>query len=187
VKELQGNNRLAAVPTLRQGGLVVMMTDTIYGIVTDANNQAACERLYAAKGRDADKACIVLIADPAQIWDRESRDAFNLVATQIGPEPTSIVVPAGEATPKWLPRAADGTIAFRKPADDELIRLLRQSGPLLAPSANTQGELPALNIKEAKHYFGDKVDLYVDGGFAANRPPSRVVRPKADGSLEYLR
>lgn len=187
MKVLQGNNRLAAVPTLRQGGLVVMMTDTIYGILADANNKDACDRLYEAKGRDGDKACIVLIADPAQIWDRESRDAYNLVASQVGAEPTSIVVPAGSNTPEWLPRAADGTIAFRRPADEELIRLLRQSGPVLAPSANIQGELPALNIKEAKHYFGDKVDLYVDGGFAANRPPSRVVRPKADGTLEYLR
>jgi L-threonylcarbamoyladenylate synthase len=178
---------MAAVPTLRQGGLVVMMTDTIYGILADANNKSACDRLYAAKGRDADKACIVLIADPAQIWDRASRDAFVSIASQIGPEPTSVVVPAGEATPEWLPRASDGTIAFRRPADEELVRLLRQSGPLLAPCANVQGELPALNIKEAKHYFEDKVDLYVDGGFAANRPPSRVVRPRADGSLEYLR
>ena len=110
-----------------------------------------------------------------------------MVASQVGAEPTSIVVPAGSNTPEWLPRAADDTIAFRRPADEELIRLLRQSGPVLAPSANIQGELPALNIKEAKHYFGDKVDLYVDGGFAANRPPSRVVRPKADGTLEYLR
>jgi len=96
-------------------------------------------------------------------------------------------VPAGESTPEWLPRAEDGTIAFRRPADEELVRLLRQTGPLLAPSANPQGELPALNIKEAKHYFKDEVDLYIDGGFAASRPPSRLVRPRADGTLEYLR
>jgi L-threonylcarbamoyladenylate synthase len=178
---------MAAVPSLRQGGLVVMMTDTIYGILADANNKEACDKLYEAKGRDADKASIVLIADPMQIWDNESRNAYLVVAGKVGAEPTSIVVPAGNSTPDWLPRAGDGTIAFRKPADEELVSLIRQSGPLLAPSANTQGELPALNIKEATHYFGDKVDLYVDGGFAANRPPSRVVRPKADGTLEYLR
>ena len=164
-----------------------MMTDMIYGILADANNQDACGRLYEAKGRDADKASIVLIADPAQIWDRESRDVFISLKAQVGPEPTSIIVPAGSSTPEWLPRAADGTIAFRLPSDEELVRVLRQSGPVLAPSANTQGELPALNIKEATHYFGDKVDLYIDGGFAAHRPPSRVVRPKADGTLEYLR
>lgn len=164
-----------------------MLTDTIYGLLAKADNEEACKKIRGLKGRDGDKAMIVLIADSAQIWDGISREAFVKATSQIGPEPTSIVVPAGPNTPLWLPREADTSIAFRIPVDDELVKLLRQTGPLVAPSANLQGELPALNIKEAGRYFGDKVDLYVDAGFVGNRPPSRVARLKDDGTLEYLR
>jgi L-threonylcarbamoyladenylate synthase len=178
---------MGAVPTLIHGGVVVMLTDTIYGILGKADNEEACNRVRELKGRDADKAMIVLIADSAQIWDGVSRESFEKARSQIGAEPTSIIVPAGPNTPTWLPRQNDTSIAFRLPSDEQLVKLIRQTGPLVAPSANPQGVLPALNIKEAGHFFGDKVDLYVDAGFVGNRPPSRVVRLKDDGTLEYLR
>lgn len=178
---------MGAVPTLIHGGVVVMLTDTIYGILGKADNEEACRRIRELKGRDADKAMIVLIADSVQIWDGVSREVFEKTRTQIGSEPTSIIVPAGPNTPAWLPRQNDTSIAFRLPNDEQLVKMIRQTGPLVAPSANPQGELPALNLKEAGHYFGDKVDLYVDAGFVGNRPPSRVARLKDDGTLEYLR
>lgn len=177
---------MSAAPTLRAGGVVVLRTDTIYGIVARADDENACERVYQAKGRDANKPCIVLIADDAQIWDGASREAFTKVAADIGDEATSIIVPSGENTPEWIPHE-NNTVAFRIPNKPELRRLLLSTGPLIAPSANPSGAEPAANVEQAETYFGDTVDLYVDAGTVSNMAPSRVVRVNQAGEIEHLR
>ena len=177
---------MSATPTLRTSGVVVLRTDTIYGIVARADDQAACERVYQAKGRDTSKPCIVLIANDAQIWDSVSREAFVRAESSLGDEPTSVVVPAGENTPAWIPHE-DGTIAFRIPKKPELCRLMLASGPLIAPSANPTGAEPATTVEQAEAYFGDTVDLYIDGGAAESTSPSRVIKISDSGAVEQLR
>lgn len=74
------------------------------------------------------------------------------------------------------------------PADEGLRELLRQTGPLIAPSANPEGAPPARTISEAEAYFGDGVDIYVDGGeVPLDINPSRLLRLHKDGSKEWLR
>ena len=73
------------------------------------------------------------------------------------------------------------------PALDELQLLVRSTGPLIAPSANPQGMQPAMNVRDARYYFTDKVDFYVDGGTVDDPQPSRLVRLKSDGEVERLR
>lgn len=177
---------LSCAPTLRAGGVVVLRTDTIYGIVARADDQAACRRVYAAKGRDGSKPCIVLVADSTQIWDTVSREAFARGLSTVGDEPTSVVVPAGDHVPVWLPHE-DGSVAFRKPNKPGLQELLAVTGPLIAPSANPSGEEPAANTEQAEAYFGEAVDVYVDGGEVENPRPSRVVRIDETGELERIR
>ena len=78
------------------------------------------------------------------------------------------------------------TLAFRVPHIKELRDLLFETGPLIAPSANTEAMPPAKNMIEAKKYFGDLVDLYIDGGEIKGKA-SRVIRLHKDGSIEILR
>lgn len=177
---------LSAALTLRAGGVVVLRTDTLYGIVACADDQAACERVYSTKGRDASKPCIVLIANSAQIWDSVSREAFNKAAAGANGEPTSIIVPAGPNTPAWVPHE-NGTVAFRIPSKSSLCQLILASGPLIAPSANPSGEETASSIEEAGVFFGDAVDLYVDGGVTEGIAPSRIIKVSDTGQVDRIR
>lgn len=177
---------LSAAPDLIAGGVAVLRTDTIYGIVACADDQAACQRVYEAKGRDGSKPCIVLIADDVQIWDTVSRQAFIDATLHTSDEPTSVVVPAGSNTPAWIPHD-NGTVAFRKPNKPELHELLLATGPLIAPSANPSGKQPATTINEAAAYFGDTVDTYIDGGKVEDTKPSHIIKVDGSGAIEKIR
>lgn len=186
MKRISEADSMSIVPILRTGGLAVVRTDTIYGIVACADDKTACERVYAAKGRDGTKPCIILITNDAQIWDSVSRKAFVEAEAHLGDEPTSVVVPAGENTPAWIPHE-NGTVAFRIPKRPELCRLMLATGPLIAPSANPSGEAPAETIEQAEAYFGDAVDVYVDGGKVEGAKPSHIITVNKSGNIERIR
>ena len=186
MKRISEDDILTAARSLRDGGIVVLRTDTIYGIVARADDRAACERVYEAKGRDASKPCIVLVADADQIWDDVSREAFIRAQVVVGDEPTSVVVPAGPKTPEWIPHG-NGTVAFREPNKHSLRELLAATGPLIAPSANPAGDEPAATIDQATTYFGDAVDVYVDGGEVRDAKPSHVITVDDTGKVERIR
>jgi len=173
--------------TLLAGGLAVLRTDTIYGVIASANNQRACEKIYELKGRDGDKACIVLVADESQMWDDASRRAFQRAVPLIDDNyPTSVIVEIGADTPDWIHRGKD-SVAFRIPRTAPwLIELLKLTGPLIAPSANPQGLAPATDIDEAIAYFGEAVDAYVDGGEVQSNEPSHLYQVHQD-KVERLR
>lgn len=175
---------------LNKGGVVVLRTDTIYGIVTRADNSENVDRVFALKQRDADKSCIVLIANEAQMWDQVSREAYVAAKKLLDDTyPTSVIVPVGEKTPEWLKHhdEVQDDVAFRIPSTQNwLVDVLKSAGPLIAPSANVQSQPPAANISEAYEYFGDGVDLYVDGGTVEAAEPSHLYRVR-DGQAERLR
>lgn len=145
------------VGLLVDGGVAVVRTDTIYGLVARAADQSAVERVYQLKGRDADKACIILIASLDQLYDPASLDTSDK-----WPGANSIILPSPSA-PSWLLRGGDD-LAYRLPADEGLRQLIARTGPLIAPSANPQGQPPAQTVDQARAYFGDQVDGYRDGG-----------------------
>ncbi len=178
------NKNIASV--LKQGGVVVMPTDTLYGIVGSALNIKTVERIYSARKRNPEKPCIILIGDMKGVAEfgigltleqTKEIEKFTL--------PTSFILDCGEEKFAYLHRGTK-TLAFRIPADKDLRNLLKETGPLVAPSANIEGLPPAKNIEEAKQYFGDKVELYVDGGEIAGRA-SRVIKLASDGSATVLR
>lgn len=171
---------------LKQGAIGVLRTDTIYGIVAPALNQEAVERLYKVRHRSAHKRSIILIADESQLL--LTVPAYTRgVLKKYWPGKVSIEMPIDKTVPPWLHRGGS-EISHRMPADEDLRRLLAMSGPLIAPSANLEGQPPARSIPEAERYFGDKVDFYVDSGeVPPDVPPSALLRAHTDGSVEKLR
>lgn len=180
--KLADNTELINV--LTSGGVAVVRTDTLYGLVASANNQTAVERVYAIKYRNLSKSCIILIDSPETAYSHATDLAHDIALYH--EVPTSFLLDAEEA-PEWLLRQ-NSELAYRVPANADLRALLVQTGPLIAPSANPEGLPPARSIEEAKVYFGDNVELYVDSGTVPeDTPPSRLLRIHADGQMERLR
>lgn len=172
---------------LLEGGTAVVRTDTLYGLVACADNQRAVERVFDIKKRSIDKQCIVLVASSADMWDEKSEKSYESIAASLPSDvATSVIVPVGHDTPEWIHRGGQD-VAFRIPATIFMHELLLRTGPLIAPSANPEGQPPAQSINQAVDYFGEDVEMYVDGGFVDNVTPSRLVRFAADGKLERLR
>lgn len=168
------------VKILQAGGVAVLRTDTLYGIVARADDEQAVARVYAAKGRDAHKSCIVLVADASQAYGD-----ISAITHEHG-EPTSILVES-PAAPTWLLRE-NSLIAHRIPSVKWLREVIATTGPLIAPSANPEGLPPAMTVSAAREYFGDAVDVYVDGGTVPeDTPASRLIHIHDDGSVERLR
>ena len=171
------------VRLLRAGGVAVLRTDTLYGIVARADMQASVERVYEIKGRTPTKSPIVLIARPEDMFDAYDQAELGEVA-HLWPGKNSIILPSTKA-PAWITRG-NASVAYRVPADESLRKLLAQTGPLIAPSANPEGSVPAMSVSEAEQYFGNKIDKYVDGGVVADDTPSQLFRVTTSG-LERLR
>ena len=101
------------------------------------------------------------------------------------PGPVSIILDCLDEKFSYLHRGTK-TLAIRLPAQDSLKALLTEVGPLIAPSANPEGLLPAEDIKEAKKYFGDSVDYYMDRGRITGKP-SKLIKLQKDGTVDILR
>lgn len=179
----------ATVQSLREGKLAVIPTDTLYGIVCSARDKEAVEKLYRIRGRDVSKPCIILLADISGL------EEFGIVLSKTDekvlnerwPGKVSVVFDcAFEYAEEWayLHRGIK-TLAFRVPDDEGLRSLLRSTGPLLAPSANTEGQPPAHTIAEARAFFDDQIAVYVDDGYRDSLP-STVARLR-NGVWEMLR
>ncbi len=170
---------------LQQGDLVVLKTDTIYGILASAKIPGAVDKLYAAKQRDPRKSCILLVADIHDIPNltNEHRTTYLALCKK---RPTTIVAPVPR---DYLPhlKRQDDTLAFRLVTQPELMNVLATTGPLLAPSANIEGHEPAENIEQAVSYFGDTVAVYVDSGPITNSLPSKIIAINDDDEIEIIR
>jgi len=163
----------ALIACLSGGGVVVIPTDTMYGVVARASDKQAVERVYQIRGRTPEKPCIMLVAGRRQITDTGLwTAAHKQLADTYWPGALSLVAPTA-ATEPYLHRGTH-TLAYRMPNRDDLRRLLTNTGPLIAPSANPEGHPPSITLLEAQAYFGDKVDGYVDGGTLAGDTPSTV-------------
>ena len=180
------------IKILRDGGVTVMPTDTVYGIVGSAGNKDTVERIYKIRKRSQEKPCIILIGDINELgkfsikFSPAQKEKINEYWN--GDGAVSIIFDCVDDEFSYLHRGTK-TLAFRLPALAPLRDLLLKTGPLVAPSANTEEvppASPAQNIAEAKKYFGESVDLYVDGGTITGRA-SKVVRLHKDGTATILR
>ena len=169
---------------LNANGVVILRTDTLYGILARADSRSAVERVYALKGRNETKSPIVLISDVSQLFDAVSGDITSLT-NEVWPGKVSVIIPS-ENAPEWI-RRNNQSVAYRLPDDSALQDLINATGSLIAPSANPEGELPAMTIEQAVEYFGAAVDLYVDGDEVADSTPSQLIRVRSDGEVERFR
>ena len=156
---------------LKKGGIGVLPTDTIYGLVGAALSKKAVERIYKVKKRKKDKPFIILISSLKDLGLFEiklNKEILKLLR-KIFPSKVSIILPCQKKKFFYLHKDKN-SLAFRIPKDLWLRRLLSKTGPLVVPSANLEGMPPAKTIKEAKKYFGDKVDFYFDKGTIKGKP-----------------
>jgi L-threonylcarbamoyladenylate synthase len=170
---------------LHQGKVGIIPTDTIYGVVASADNEQAVERLYQLKQRRDDaRSGTVIAANIQQLIDFGIDEQVVRGVEHLWPNPLSIELPL-EDNFAYLFQSGPHR-AFRVVADPRVAKLLQETGMLLTSSANRSGHPPAATVAEAKEYFGDQVDFYVDGGDLSDRPPSTVAVIRS-GKLHVVR
>lgn len=165
------------------GAVGVLPTDTVYGLVARASDQAAVKRLYDLKLREG-KPGTIITANIEQLETLGLKRRYLKAVEQFWPGAMSVIIPCGPEL-EYLHEGV-GSLAVRIPDDENLQKLLEQTGPLLTSSANHPGEPTAMNVDEAKAYFGDKVDFYEDGGDLSGRAPSTIIRV-VDDAIEIVR
>ena len=172
---------------LQEGGVVVMPTDTIYGIVGQALNQTTVLHIYSLKKRTPEKPCIILIGDISELkkFLIVLSDEQKKKLKEYWPGAVSIILDCPSDGLSYLHRGTK-TLAFRLPESKELRKLLSQTGPLIVPSSNPEGLPPAQNIEEAKKYFGNSIDLYINGGDIMGKA-SKLIKLNRDGTVIILR
>lgn len=180
----------AAVDAVRGGGLIVLPTDTVYGIGADAFTPQAVQDLLEAKGRGRDTPPPVLIGDRAVLMAlaTDLPEYVEDLAEALWPGALTIILTA-QPSLTWDLGETRGTVALRMPEDETALELLRRTGPLAVSSANRHGKPAATSVLDAATQLGDAVEVYLDGGAArigasstildATVTPAEIVREGA--------
>lgn len=162
-----------ATSALNKSGIAVIPTDTLYGVVAKARDRKAVARLFALRRTIPEKPFIILISELRDLclFGVYVSTEQRVFLDRVWPGPVSVVLPCPSEKYEYLHQGV-GTLAFRLPKSKRLQTFLREIGPLVAPSANPEGEKPAETIGEAKKYFGDRVDVYMSAGKRIKGKPS---------------
>ena len=165
-----------AVAALRRGGLVVLPTDTVYGIAADAFSPAAVELLLAAKGRGRDMPVPVLVGDPRAIDGLATyvTPQMRSLVEAFWPGPLTLIVPAA-ASLAWDLGDTRGTVAVRMPQHPVALDVLSSTGPLAVSSANRTGQAPPTTAAEAEEQLGSAVAVYLEAGSTGDAVASTIV------------
>ncbi|CAM3359447.1 L-threonylcarbamoyladenylate synthase [Stackebrandtia soli] len=166
----------AAVSAVRAGDLVVLPTDTVYGLGADAFKSWSIEALLRTKNRGRD------MAPPVLVGSRKALDGLTMsvpnnvkdLAAAFWPGPLTIVMHYSP-TLQWDLGDTDGTVAVRMPLHPVALEVLTETGPMAVSSANKTGEPPAATAMEAKQQLGYSVSVYLEAGPSADTVPSTIV------------
>ena len=165
-----------AAGAIKRGELVVLPTDTVYGVGADAFTHDAVAALRDAKGRGRDLPVPVLVGSPRTL------DGLALGLTQHTRDlvaafwPGALTVVCREQPSlSWDLGDTRGTVAVRMPLHPVAIELLVATGPMAVSSANRSGEPPATTADEAEQQLGEAVSVYLDGGSRADAVPSTIL------------
>ncbi|MGW5154964.1 L-threonylcarbamoyladenylate synthase [Nonomuraea wenchangensis] len=165
-----------ATEAVRRGELVVLPTDTVYGIGADAFTPAAVTALLDAKGRGRDMPPPVLVGtvraatalvDDLGPYGQDLIDAF-------WPGPLTLVCKANRAL-SWDLGDTKGTVAVRMPLHPVALELLKETGPMAVSSANRSGAPAATTAEDAETQLGESVAVYLDGGKTTDNTPSTIL------------
>ena len=172
----RGTGIASAISALKGGRLVVMPTDTVYGIGADAFDSDAVAALLSAKGRGRDMPVPVLVGS----WHTIDGLVYSVPNTAreliqaFWPGALSLVAQQAPSL-QWDLGDAHGTVMLRMPNHPIAIELLREVGPMAVSSANISGRPAAVTAKQARDQLGDLVEVYLDGGLAEEQAASTIV------------
>jgi tRNA threonylcarbamoyl adenosine modification protein (Sua5/YciO/YrdC/YwlC family) len=170
-----------AKQAIARGRLVVMPTDTVYGVAADAFDPAGVRRLLRAKGRSRRVPTPVLISSP---------DTLRALATNVSPDARELTRefwPGGltlicrqQPSLQWDLGDSRGTVAIRMPDHPDALELLGETGPLAVSSANRHGDPPATTVDQAYDQLGERITVYLDAGPTPGPEPSTIVDATGD-------
>jgi tRNA threonylcarbamoyl adenosine modification protein (Sua5/YciO/YrdC/YwlC family) len=167
---------ISAVAAVKAGRLVVLPTDTVYGIGADAFDSTAVDALLSAKGRGRDMPVGVLVGS----WHTIEGLVYGMpdgardLVRAFWPGALSLVVVQAPSL-RWDLGDAHGTVMLRMPLHPVAIELLREVGPMAVSSANVSGQPAAVDADEARRQLGDLVDTYLDAGPSAQQAASTIL------------
>lgn len=166
----------AATTAVRAGELVVLPTDTVYGLGADAFDPVAVARLLEAKGRGREMPPPVLVGSPATLDALASQlpEWARHLVEHYWPGPLTIVV-RQQGSLQWDLGETRGTVAVRMPHDKVALELLARTGPLAVSSANLTGMPAATNAAEAAEMLSAQVSVILDGGPTSDALPSTII------------
>jgi len=183
--------QLAAL-VLEAGGLVVLPTDTVYGLACRPDLAGATKAVFQAKRRPAGLSLPVLAAGEAVAWEVARPDErARLLASRFWPGPLTMVLPRAPRSAGWTLGEAERTVAVRVPSNPLARRVLQAAGPLAVTSANRSGQPPLSSLASMVEALGDAVELYLteagsawDGGSTAASTVVDLTRPAAGVTRE---
>ena len=179
----------AAAKIIREGGLVAIPTETVYGLGANGLDEQAVAKIFIAKGRPQDNPLILHVADPIQmeLFAHDIPAEAYLLAEKFWPGPLTLILPAKDIVPKTTTGGLS-TVGIRCPDNETTRQIIRLAGvPVAAPSANTSGKPSTVTAQHVLHDHEGKIDAVVDGGHCRvgvestivdlTERPARLLRP----------
>jgi L-threonylcarbamoyladenylate synthase len=166
-----------AAEIIKEGGLVALPTETIYGLGADALNDQAVKKIFKAKNRPADNPLILHIADKNDLEKYAHKASLKSLklAEKFWPGPLTIITKKSDIVPDFV-TAATGNVALRMPKQETTLAIIREAGTAIAaPSANTSGKPSPTTAEHVKNDLGEKVDLIIEDGVSEIGLESTVI------------
>jgi len=185
--EAQSRDIDLAASILKNGGLVVIPTETVYGLGGDGTNPTSSKKIYEAKGRPSDNPLIIHVATPEDAEQYAyTNELYYRLANAFMPGPLTVILPKKDTVPYETTGGLD-TVAIRCPSHPVAHAIIKRAGiPVAAPSANISGRPSATSSEYVLEDFDGRVDMIVDGGDCEIGLESTIVMIKSD-SLVLLR
>ena len=173
---------------IKNGGIVVFPTETVYGIGTNGLDKDAVKRLYNIKKRPLNKPISLLVSDFEMI-EKVVKDISELeykIMKKFFPGPLTIILNKKDIVPDIV-TSGGSTVGIRMPEEEITRKLIEYAGvPIAAPSANISGKASGIDLQEIVKEFGDKVNYYIDGGKSKIGIGSTIVKVE-NNSIKILR
>lgn len=181
--ERQSGDIDRAAALIRDGGLVVIPTETVYGLGGDGTNPSSSKKIYAAKGRPSDNPLIIHIAEPSDAEKYAyTNQLYYKLAKAFMPGPLTVILKKKDIIPYETTGGLD-TVAVRCPSHAVAREVISRAGvPIAAPSANISGRPSATLVDYVIEDFDSKVDMIIDGGSCEIGLESTIVMINSDGN-----
>ena len=160
------------IKVINKGGVVISPTDTVYGMLADAFNVDAVNKIYKIKEREKDKPLLILIKDIKYCGKFSNMEVPDIIKNNVPGELTFIMPLSDSLKNNFL--YLKSTVALRIPKDEYMETILKSTPPIVAPSANPSGYGVILDGNKLAEIYKDKVDLIVNAGVIENKVPSTL-------------